>query len=213
MMQKKILIVDDQRINRTILKKLLQDEYEVLEAADGEAALLILREQGPSISAVLLDLVMPVMDGYTVLEFMEKDALLAAIPVLVASQADKNESEARALKLGALDFVAKPYNPEILRKRLANLIELSESNACINCIERDALTGLYNEEAFCRYATQQLTQHPERAFTLVVTDVERFKLVNDNFGNDEGDKLLRYIADKLKENTRQYSGLCARLSA
>lgn len=212
MMQKKILIVDDQSVNRTILKKILQDSYEIMEAADGKEALSILQEQGADVSAVLLDLVMPIVDGYEVLEALAQNPSLSTIPVIVASQAANSESEVRALELGARDFISKPYKSKILCRRLANLIELSESNACINRMEQDTLTGLYNKDSFIRYATVQLKQHPERDFMLVVTDIEHFKLVNDSFGSEEGDRLLRFIAENLSNNTRQYHGLCARLS-
>ncbi|MDD3336039.1 MAG: EAL domain-containing protein [Eubacteriales bacterium] len=212
-MQKTILIVDDQAINRTILKKLLCDEYEILEAEDGKVALRLLNQHSSSISAVLLDLIMPEMDGYAVLEAMSREAELSAIPVIVASQMDKSETEGKALQLGARDFIAKPYNPVVLRKRLANLIELYESNVNLLQVERDMLTGLYNKDAFYRRASSILQSGSDQSYTLIVTDIERFKLVNDCFGTAAGDELLRYVARQLAYNMGLQRGLCARINS
>lgn len=142
-MRKRILIVDDQFINRKILGKLLCDQYDILEAENGQTALAILNEQGDTISAILLDLIMPEMDGYAVLETIAHNAKMSAIPVIVASQTDKNQTEEKALRLGARDFVAKPYNPAVLRKRLANLIELYETNTTLLHIERGFETRFF----------------------------------------------------------------------
>ncbi|MDD3164263.1 MAG: EAL domain-containing protein [Oscillospiraceae bacterium] len=212
-MLKTILIVDDQQINRRILQKILCDQYKILEAENGKEALAILKQPSARISAVLLDLIMPVMDGYGVLEAMRKSPDLSSIPVIVASQTDKSETEGRALELGARDFIPKPYHPVVLRKRLANLIELYESNVCIIRIERDTLTGLFTRDAFYRRATQILEDDPSGCYHLVITDIERFKLVNDRFGTTEGDKLLRFIGSRLSEAAVQAGGICARLNA
>lgn len=165
------------------------------------------------ISAVLLDLVMPVMDGYDVLNTLSADPALSSIPIIVASQMDKEENEGKALELGARDFIVKPYNPSVLRKHLDNLIELYESNIYLNRIERDPLTKLYNKETFYRRATDILEKDSKLDYTLLVADIERFKLVNDSFGRSEGDRLLCYIAEQLDQAVSARSGICARLSA
>ncbi|MDD3338588.1 MAG: EAL domain-containing protein [Lachnospiraceae bacterium] len=212
-MKKKILIVDDQVINRRILKKILENEYLVEEAADGQEALSTLEEQGNDIAAVLLDLIMPVLDGYGVLERKAQNALIASIPVIVVSQEDKYETEERALQLGARDFVSKPYRATVLCQRLRNLIELHESSMRIDRIERDALTGLYNKEGFSHRVHAILRENPKEEYLLVATDVEKFKLVNDSYGEKEGDKLLKYIARRMKAQMQRVGGICARRNA
>lgn len=211
--QKRILVVDDQPINRKILFRFLSNAYTVLEAENGRQALDILNTQGETLSAVLLDLVMPDLDGYDVLKTMQRDPTLSAIPVIVVSQSDKGETEAKALQLGARDFISKPYNPGVLRRRLANLIELHESNLCIGRIEHDTLTGTYNKDAFCRRAAEMISEHPTHYFLLVATDIERFKLINDSFGTAEGDKLLHYVGQRLQAEMQKVGGICARHSA
>ena len=212
-MKRTILVVDDQPINRVALKKMLEDRYNVEEAENGEEALKVLRDRGAQISVVILDLIMPKLDGYAVLKAISRDMELSSIPVIVASQVDKSETEEKALELGARDFVSKPYNSAVVRKRLANLIELCESNMHIHRIERDTLTGLYSKDAFCRHAEAMLHDNPEIEYLLVATDVERFKLVNDSFGMSQGDELLKFIATHLDRDVRNYDGLCARLDA
>ena len=156
---------------------------------------------------------MPEMDGYAVLETIARNAKMSAIPVIVASQTDKNQTEEKALRLGARDFVAKPYNPAVLRKRLANLIEVYETNTTLLRIERDDLTGLYNKDGFYRRAVEILQHDTDNNYTLVVTDIERFKLVNDSFGTKAGDELLQYVAKQLAYDVHRSNGTCARLNA
>ncbi len=122
MMKRTILVVDDEKVNRQILGKLLQGEYCILEAANGLEALEVLGANTERISAVLLDIVMPVMDGYEVLKTMRDDPELSKIPVIVSSQKNGEEAEIQALSLGAQDFIAKPYKAAIIRHRLSNLI-------------------------------------------------------------------------------------------
>lgn len=211
--QRKILIVDDQPVNRKILSRILADVYETVEAESGYEALTVLQEQGGGISAVLLDLIMPGMSGYEVLAAMSQTPELAAIPVIAVSQADKDETEAKALQLGARDFISKPYQPAVLRRRLANLIELYETNVCLGRIEHDALTGLYSKDAFCRRAAEVLASHPTGNYMILAADIEHFKLINDGFGTGEGDRLLQFLGRSLQSETERVGGLCARHSA
>ncbi len=209
-MRKTVLIVDDHEINRRILKNLLRDEYDLLEAENGRVAMELLTREDSRVSAVLLDLLMPEMDGLAVLRAMAEEPELADIPVLVASQIDRRETEIEVLEAGARDFVPRPYEPLVLKKRLANLIELRDSASSLLTVERDSLTGLYTKEAFYRHALQILRQSADREFTLVSADIERFKLVNDSFGPAEGDRLLRFLATRLRQRTRTANGICAR---
>ena len=111
--KKQILIVEDNGFNRAMLSEILSDEYQVLEAENGQEALDILQQRKDSISLILLDVVMPVMDGYTFLDNVKVDAELALIPVIVMTQGDSEEDEVTALSHGATDFVPKPYRPRL----------------------------------------------------------------------------------------------------
>lgn len=196
--KREILVVDDQALNRKILTKMLHENYNVIPCSNGKEALDILRQSGERISAVLLDLMMPVMDGYEVLELMYKDEFLSQIPVLVTSQSDEEESELRALNLGASDFVSKPYKRDILKKRLLNLIERREATEIVDILERDVLTNLYNKQAFCHKIRHILRYNSDVKYEIMASDIVNFKLFNDTYGTREGDKMLRYVGDAIQ---------------
>lgn len=120
--QKKILVVEDNILNRSLLCQILASEYDVLEAENGQEALEILRQYGEGISLILLDIVMPVMDGYTFLSIMKADPAYSFIPVIVTTQNDGESDEVAALSHGATDFVAKPYKPQVILHRVASII-------------------------------------------------------------------------------------------
>ncbi|MDD3254055.1 MAG: EAL domain-containing protein [Lachnospiraceae bacterium] len=172
----------------------------------------ILHSHAEKISAILLDIVMPVMDGYAVLSAMKADPFLSKIPVIVSSQKDGDENEVKALSLGAMDFIAKPYKADIIRHRLMNTIEFRETAAMINKVERDELTGLYNKQFFMERVRRELDENPDRQYDLLCAGIERFKLINDTYGPATGDELLKHFAHILTEISGGI-GLCGRFVA
>ena len=203
MLQRKILLVDDQPINRAILRKMLSNgEYQFLEAADGREAIEILHQQHGNVSGILLDLLMPGMNGQEFLDVKAKDPVLANIPVIVTTQLEDSSTEVEVLAKGANDFLHKPYNALITQQRLANLIKLHETVDFVNAIERDGMTGVYTKEAFYRLAAGIIATNPGHKYDILVTDFERFKLVNELFSMAEGNKLLRYWGQSLDKATR-----------
>lgn len=207
---KTVLIVDDSQANRQNLHHILCSDYLILEAENGTEALSILQKKADSISVLLLDIVMPVMDGYEVLRIMRQDRNLSKIPVIVISGINNTHSEVKALALGANDYVVKPYQPDIIRHRIANTIYLRETAAFINTVQYDALTGLYTKEYFYYLATRILRNNPSQKYDLVSCDIERFKLVNDLYGVQEGDSLLKQIAAMLASKSETH-GICGRM--
>ncbi len=127
MNDKKILIVDDAMTNRALLKKYLEDDYEIIEAVNGQEAIDIIQEQQLNISLVLLDLVMPVKNGFDVLKFMGDYGFIPEIPVIIITVEANYESEMKAFEYGVSDFVAKPFYPQIVRKRVKNILDLYET--------------------------------------------------------------------------------------
>lgn len=125
--KKKILIVDDVESNRTILAEMLKDDYTVLQAKDGRRALLTMRRYGIGISAVLLDLIMPGMSGYEVLQNMQREPILKSIPVIVVSGDEGPDREFKAIGLGAMDFIPKPVDHRLLKLRLKNCVNKQEN--------------------------------------------------------------------------------------
>ena len=210
MRKRKVLVVEDQKLNRAVLKEILESEYDVLYAVNGKEALDIMNREGRHLSLVLLDIVMPVMDGYEVLKAMERRKLLEQIPVLVASQRFGDDSELQALLLGAGDYVSKPYNPAVLKRRIKNQIRMHEALMQVTVLEKDPVTGLYNKVSFNNRAVNIFEKYSEKKFDVIVIDIEHFKLYNSYYGFAEGDKLLRHIAEKLIELLFDKVSLCAR---
>lgn len=210
--RKKIMVVEDNEINLAILSEILSSEYSVLEAVNGQEALLVLKEHKDEISLILLDIVMPVMDGYTFLSIMKADPAYASIPVIVTTQSDSESDEVAALSHGASDFVAKPYKPQIILHRVASIIHLRETAAMINQFQYDRLTGLYSKEFFYQRVKETLLLHPEREYDILCSDIENFKLINDIFGVPAGDRLLCGVAELYTEMVGE-NGICGRFNA
>ena len=121
-MKNKVLIVDDMDLNRQLLEKILHNDYEILEAEDGKSAIDIIHQHKKELSAILLDLIMPGMDGFQVLEILGKEKILDSIPVLIISGENTPETEERCFELGIADFIGKPYHKNLVKKRLNNII-------------------------------------------------------------------------------------------
>ncbi len=209
---KNILIVEDDSVNRRILSKILSPSYNILEAKDGDEALALLREKGDAVSAVLLDIIMPVTDGYEVLRQMRRDPKLGQIPVIVASGQEGDDAEVKALSLGAYDYIVKPYKPEVIRHKVANTIHLRETAAFINSVQNDRLTGVFSKEYFYMCAENIIKNNPDKKYDIICCDIERFKLVNDLYGTATGDVLLKHVAEMIAESVGD-SGICGRIGA
>ena len=207
-----ILIVDDEAINRELMGLILEKDYELLYAADGQEALDKIRRNRELLSLVLLDLMMPVMPGKEVLRAIKADPALRHIPVIVLT-ADQN-AEVESLQLGATDFIPKPYpKASVIEARVLRTIELSEDRQIIQSTERDALTGLYNREFFYRYAEQFDQHHKDLSMDAMVVDVNHFHMVNERFGTAYGDEILRRIGEKLREMVQDTGGIVCRREA
>lgn len=190
-----ILVVDDNEVNRKILCHILQTEYDTVQAENGKEALDILNDSGDSVSAVLLDLIMPVMDGYAFLQALKQTGN-TNLPVIVTTGSGEKENQRQAFQLGAWDFVQKPYDADILKYRLQSAIARSESASYERLrylTEHDELTGIYQRGKFFRETERMLHRNPATSFVFARLDVDRFSLINAFFGMTEGDALLKHI--------------------
>ena len=205
-----VLVVEDQEINRDLLGMILEDEYEVIFAENGRQGLEMIRANQDSLSIILLDLMMPVMDGFEVLKVLSEDQDLSSIPVIVLT-ADK-EAELRALQLGAVDFIIKPFDVhEVILARIRRIIELSEGRQLISSAERDRLTGLYARSFFLEYTERIFRYHQDWHMDAVMLDIDRFHSVNDLYGREFGDRVLCVVADEIKDFIRSTKGVASRI--
>lgn len=207
-----ILVVDDSEINISILNKILKKDYNILSAKNGKEALEIIRSEKHKIATILLDLVMPIMNGFEFLKIHQKDRVISSIPIIVMTQQDDTQTEIKALSLGASDFLPKPYNPVIIKHRINNIIELIQNSLLVNTLEKDSLTNLYTKEAFYGYVERYL-KNSKLEFDIIGLNIERFKLINNIFGMKEGDKLLKFIANLIERKFADYKIICSRAVA
>lgn len=211
-MKRTLLIVEDDETDRVILEECFKDDYEVICAENGQIALEHLSYYKSKISLVILDLYMPIMNGFKLLEELRKNAALKRIPVIVATSDNDIQIEKEALEKGAVDFISKPFDISIIKQRVHNLISVSEGRMLRVKSEFDALTRLYNRETFCQKAAELIKLNQGIAYDIFCFDIDRFKIVNDLFGNTEGDNLLIYIADYLRKETIPGVTICGRLT-
>ena len=210
--KRNVLIVDDELINREILGNILSQEYTVSYADNAKDALEKLAEKDSSYSLVLLDLLMPVMDGFQFLQKRSEDEALKRIPVIVMTS--EKESEVRSLKLGAEDFIKKPFDmPEVVLARCERIIELFEDQSLIKQTERDSVTGLYTHDYFFEYIRQIERWDADTSRDVLVIDIERFHLVNEFCGRPFGDLLLSKIAEALDRELPQMNAIACRANA
>ena len=207
--RRRILVIEDEFINREILGFLLSDTYDLAFAETGEQALAILEAQFETLSLVLLDLNLPDMKGMDILRRIKADVRTAMLPVIVMT-ADQ-EAEVESLSLGAIDFIPKPYpKREVILARVLRTIELFEGRDIIHWTERDQITGLYNREFFYRYAAQFDSFHPDEATDAIVLDINHFHMINERHGREFGNEVLRRVGQKLLEVVREGNGIVCR---
>ncbi len=205
-----ILIVDDEAANRALLGLIAEDEYEVLYAEDGAEALRLMRENAAYLSIVLLDLSMPEVNGFEVMEQARADEALSDIPIIVLTS--ELEAEVKSLQMGAVDFIPKPFNmPEVIKARIQKAIELHESRTIIQSTEREGKTGLFNKEYFYRYGEQFDGFHPDMPMDAVSIDINHFHLINELYGRRKGDEVLVHLADYLKNLRRETNCIVGRI--
>ena len=192
-----VLIVDDEMINREILGSILGTLYEVTFAENGQEALDKLHEPDSDFSLILLDLLMPVLDGFGVIAKIHEDETLKRIPVIVMTS--EKEAEVKSIRLGAADFITKPYDmPEVILARCERIIQLSEDNIIIRSTEKDAVTGLYTRDYFFEYI-RQIEHHRKAPVDVLVFNIDHFHLVNEMYGRTVGNTVLMRVADTIVE--------------
>ena len=189
-MKNAILIVDDSRLNRETLADILKDKYNIIEAEDGRSGLEVLEKRKDDIVLVILDIVMPGMDGFAFMEEARTRESIRNIPIVVATTENDYQTEKRCLELGVWDFIPKVFQPEIIRFRVLNTIKRSMAHS----LEHDGLTGLYTIQKFSQCVKRNLENNQDTKFTFIRLDIERFKMINNFYGVEAGDRLLVYIS-------------------
>lgn len=211
-LHRKVLIVDDEFIEREMLGAMLNDLYEIGYAGNGREALDMISSEKATLSLIILDLHMPELDGYSVLEAIRADNEMRRIPVIVLTS--EKEAEVKSLQLGAADFITKPYEmPDVVRARVQHAIELAENTVIIHETERDELTGLFHKEFFFEYGKRLDMQNDNMPMDAMVIDINRFHIVNELYGREYGNDVLKKIGDGIHDLVKETGGLACRFDS
>ena len=206
-----ILIVDDDSISRIIAKQMLEADYNILEAENGAEALKILEKN--DVSLILSDIQMDELDGWDLMQAITKADRFKDTPVILMTADVSIKTEVKALDMGASDILFKPFVPKLMLSRINNAlatqdaIRLSEQQRYyemrLKMAEHDDLTDLYNKQKFYKCVRERLDDDPEGSYAIIMWDTDNFKIFNDTLGVEAGDKLLRDIADALRETSSE----------
>ncbi|MFC0168364.1 diguanylate cyclase [Pseudoduganella danionis] len=190
----RILVVDDAMENIQILHHALRDEHEVLFALDGARALEMAYSQKPDL--ILLDAVMPGMDGYQVCAALRANPALQDIPVIFVTALTQPEDETRALEAGAVDFISKPFNVAVVRARVRSQLTIKRQADAMRELSRtDSLTGVANRRSFNHTMEAEWRRCARAGLPLseIMIDIDHFKLYNDHYGHQAGDLCLQQV--------------------
>ena len=207
----KVLIVDDSATNRQMLGDLLQGEYAVLLGRNGEECVTLALENQPDV--ILLDVVMPDLDGYEVLRRLKEDPRTSSICVVFITGLDSPEAEERGLIAGASDYVTKPFHPTVVKARVALHMQVVRQRRMLETLANiDGLTELPNRRQFdnvlaAEWARARRTGYP---LSVALLDVDFFKRYNDHYGHAMGDQALQVVARTLRKRIQRPADLVAR---
>lgn len=207
----RVLIVDDQAINIRALHEIFKDDYEVLMATDGETAINICHSQSPDL--ILLDVVMPGLNGHDVCKAILDDPATEHIPIIFVTSQNQDTDESFGFEIGAVDFITKPINPMTVKARVRTHLALKLQNDFLRSIAHvDGLTGVFNRRRFDEdiNLSWRHCQREKQPLSLILLDLDYFKLFNDHYGHIAGDACLRSIAQALKNIPHRPRDLFAR---
>ena len=209
--RQKVLIIDDTALNIEQIDAALSDEVEILFATSGaEGEELAIRE-APDL--ILLDIVMPDIDGYTLCQRLKADPRTCPIPIIFITALDSDVDEARGLELGAIDYLSKPIRAAILRARVRNHLELKRHRDLLERLSfLDGLTGIANRRHFDHQLELEWRRalRNKKSLALIMADVDHFKLYNDSYGHLAGDDCLKKVAQTIAGTIRRAGDLPAR---
>jgi diguanylate cyclase (GGDEF)-like protein len=207
----KILVVDDSEINTLLLVGLLEDEYKLITAANGELGVEKAISEMPDL--ILLDITMPGMDGYTVCDELKTNVQTRNIPIIFITAMDEMEDEARGLEMGAIDYITKPFSPQIVKARVRNHLELKlYRDRLMQLSMIDGLTSIPNRRQFDKVVAQEWQRgiRKQTHVSILLLDIDFFKQYNDFYGHLKGDDCLKKVATALSGQLHRPTDMVAR---
>ncbi|MGD9730792.1 MAG: diguanylate cyclase [Desulfamplus sp.] len=210
--KERILIVDDEKINIKILVDLLKDDYSLVLARNGEQALKF-SFQSPQPDLILLDVVMPGMGGYDVIKQLKENELTKDVPVIFVTALNSVADEEYGLKLGAVDYITKPFSPPIVKMRIHNHLRFVHQHKLLDKLAYlDPLTEIPNRRRFDAVFQKEFARATRNKTPLStgMVDVDFFKQYNDHYGHAMGDRALHKIATSLRYSLKRPADMAAR---
>lgn len=209
--KQRILIVEDVKLNAQILMNVLKDDYDLRVANNGLEALAMVKEQMPDL--ILLDIVMPEMDGYAVCAQLQGDPNTRDIPILFLTALEGDKNEAYGIELGAMDYIRKPFNVPVVKAKIRNHLELKRYKDILKRdIRVDGLTRIPNRRRFDEAYAEECSRAMRNKTPLAVLmmDLDLFKAYNDTYGHLQGDDVLKLVAKTLYNTLQRPGDLIAR---
>jgi diguanylate cyclase (GGDEF)-like protein len=209
--RRKLLLVDDLPINIKLLNEVLRDDYDIFFATSGPEAIQLAVTHQPDL--ILLDVVMPTMNGYDVLRQLKRLGNCRDIPVIFITSMSDEDDETQGLELGAVDYITKPFRPGIVRLRVRNHLEMKRQRDQLqNLSYLDGLTTLPNRRALDAQLEKEWRRaiRSQQPLSILLMDVDYFKKFNDRFGHLAGDDGLRKVAQALVRSIQRAEDFVAR---
>ncbi len=209
--QPRVLVADDQVTNVLLIANALKGEFDVVSATTGMEALE--RAEHGDIDLIILDIVMPGLDGFEICKRLKANPRTSAIPVIFVTSLEKSDDETRGFELGAVDYITKPIQPTIVRARVRTHIELKHARDLLEQLASvDPLTGVANRRRFDLSLDEEWRRTGRRGrwLSIAIVDVDHFKQFNDRYGHLAGDTRLKSIATSLALSARRAGDLVAR---
>ena len=206
-----LLLVDDEKLNLKLLNGILGSEYTIYTATNGANAINIAKEYTPDL--ILLDILMPEMDGYQTLSELKKCDKTKKIPIIFITGLSSSEDEEKGLALHAADYISKPFSGMIVKLRVRNQIQIVNQLRTIERISMiDQLTKMPNRRSFDERLSMEWSRaiREQTPISLFMLDIDKFKNYNDTFGHQQGDVALRSVAKILLSSSRRSSDFAAR---
>lgn len=206
-----LLIIDDTPVNIRVLSELFVDECEIIFSTNGQDGLQLAATQAPDL--ILLDIMMPGMDGYEVCRQLKSDPQTRDIPVIFVTALGEDEDQTKGLELGAIDYIIKPISPPIVKARIRNHLELKRHRDLLATMATiDGLTGIANRRRFDEmlHYEWQRAQRSGSPLSILMIDIDHFKLYNDFYGHLAGDDCLKAVAVGMTDVIRRPGDLLTR---
>lgn len=207
-----ILIIEDKQTFRDMLRDALQEEYNVIEAENRKQASKAIKDNLYSLSLIMLDDSIKGVNCFDVISTLQSYSVTAAIPIFLITNDNSYAAEQKVFEHGAVGIAHMPIKPELLRSKVQSILKFRDVSFRVSAAKHDRLTGIFSKEYFYTAAGRLLKNDPDKDYDIMCTDIQHFKVINDQYGTDASDYVLWALAERIN-NLVGESGVCGRIGA